>query len=300
MNDILNRIYLPDVIMRYNGNKMKDNRFICPFCMGVSRKKPHEKEYSLSIFPTNGGYPIYKCHRASCIEGQRSGNALTLIRYFEGLIGAEYKDVIKRVRELGYLGKSSYKNKYRINPSDRMERIKTVREQYEKSLEHKDHIKIKNMLERRKIAEHVFTTLNGRIGYDPDTDSVVFPIEAPSGGVVAIEKIKAEENDTFKHGNNKFNVGQISKGFFYAGVPINEVFPKIILVEGIMDALSVASVCPQHCVIASIGVGYKKVKKLLAKHLQRKLVVAFDNDEHEAGLNAANSLAKELDRVANC
>ena len=148
-----------------------------------------------------------------------------------------------------------------------------------------------------KIAEHVFTTLNGRIGYDPDTDSVVFPIEAPSGGVVAIEKIKAEENDTFKHGNNKFNVGQISKGFFYAGVPINEVFPKIILVEGIMDALSVASVCPQHCVIASIGVGYKKVKKLLAKHLQRKLVVAFDNDEHEAGLNAANSLAKELDRV---
>lgn len=295
-DEILRQIPLENVVRHYNGGIVKGTggsfRARCPFCLGKSSKGGRDEKWSMAIFATQNHIQIYKCMRASC---NATGNALSMIKQLEGLEGESFEEIYEVAKEFML---SDYELP-KPDPREKQVQLDKVRYFWERARARNDSPKINEYLKRRCINDLVIEEIKNDVGYDEDNNCIVFPIKDMEGNIVAIHSIKIEEGEVFEHtGTNKSNYGEIGKGFYWSGIPKDQLFPNIILVEGAIDALTVASVCPQYCVVAAIGTGYTKIRELFDRKTLRKLIVCFDNDvENKAGVTATRKAAKECRKL---
>jgi phage/plasmid primase-like uncharacterized protein len=130
-----------------------------------------------------------------------------------------------------------------------------------------------------------------------DKKAVAFPFTDMAGNVIFIQYLTADENK-FPHIESKksFNKGShISQdGFFQCGKSIHEDSKGIILVEGVINAISGSQVLPDYTWLAtgSANSTQKKVHNLKPYISDAKpLICAFDNDK------AGNKTTEQVKRV---
>lgn len=115
-----------------------------------------------------------------------------------------------------------------------------------------------------------------KIGYDKESDSIVFPIRDEKGRLLFVAK-RSVKSKFFNYPENVekplYALDEIYKDL-YNGKEIEEIY----IVESILDALTVWKY-GKHA-IALNGLGTEKQYKMIEKLPFRSIILALDNDEH--------------------
>lgn len=129
-------------------------------------------------------------------------------------------------------------------------------------------------LKSRNISEDIAKKF--QLGYNKETDSVIFPLRDAKGGLVGLSSRNVKEK--------LFNIDIISypKPVYLLDTVIREGYTSAIICESQIDALTAWSYGYVAC--AMIGTGSREQYDILNKSPLRHYVLMFDNDE--AGKNA--------------